>query len=78
MMMPGMTGTETLAVLRQLDPLIPILVASGHSFEDFPEIDANTRTLSKPITREELRQCVETLVPVQTELAHETASPNHH
>lgn len=78
MMMPGMTGTETLAVLRQLDPLIPILVASGHSFEDFPKIDANTRTLSKPITREELRQCVETLVPVQTELAHETASPNHH
>ena len=57
-------------VLRRLDPMVPIVVASGHSFADFPTTDANTRTLGKPITREELRQCLEMLVPTSQGDAH--------
>lgn len=27
--MPGMSGTETLAALRQIDPSLPVIIASG-------------------------------------------------
>jgi two-component system cell cycle sensor histidine kinase/response regulator CckA len=31
--MPGLSGSETLQVIRQLDPQIPVLILSGHSSE---------------------------------------------
>jgi CheY-like chemotaxis protein len=48
MMMPGMSGAEVLTVLREMDPLVPVIMVTGHSFADFPSQDANTRTLTTP------------------------------
>ena len=55
MLMPGMSGTDTLRQLRRIDPTITILLSSGYDedeisyiFDDAAIDQANTHFLQKP------------------------------
>jgi CheY-like chemotaxis protein len=50
--MPGMTGVELAAEIRNLRPDMPILLATGYG--DLPENDLNLPRLGKPFRIEEL------------------------
>lgn len=50
--MPGLSGPELIAQIRELRPSMPILVISGH-LENRP-VDLATRYLSKPLSPDRL------------------------
>lgn len=55
--MPGMTGLEMAAIMRQTNPTVPIILITGDASVLKPEIVARagiTRVLSKPLTAHEL------------------------
>ncbi|MCB8942308.1 MAG: response regulator [Ardenticatenaceae bacterium] len=53
--MPGISGKETLAELRQLNPEVIVILSSGYSSQDYvPEMDARTDFLQKPYDIDEL------------------------
>jgi two-component system cell cycle sensor histidine kinase/response regulator CckA len=65
MNMPGMTGEETLAALRELQPGLPVVLVSGYD-----ETDASARLLReprvgflpKPFTRADLGECIQAVL----------------
>lgn len=60
LLMPGLTGEQTLAILRTIQPDIPVLIVSGYSESDVMQRLANERGpfrfLHKPFKRPELEQ----------------------
>ena len=64
--MPGMDGWETLTALRQLDPEIPVILASGHSETQVLDNEHTERPqafLGKPYLLEQLKQAISQAVP---------------
>jgi CheY-like chemotaxis protein len=64
MNMPGLNGAETLARLRKLRPVQPVLLATGYSDADIGPILAaypHLGCLHKPFTPEEFRTALEAL-----------------
>ncbi|MCO4747499.1 MAG: response regulator, partial [Proteobacteria bacterium] len=59
--MPGMTGTETLAALRQLKPELPVLRTSGFMLDELHS-DRHTDFLSKPYSLKALEQAIKGLL----------------
>lgn len=64
--MPGMSGTELLALARAAQPGLPCLIATGHTGE--PELkraesELGARLLVKPWSPRELRQAVQAALP---------------
>jgi CheY-like chemotaxis protein len=62
--MPGMTGLEMAALVRQLDPAIPIVLITGWASSLTPAAVAAagiSRVLAKPFPLEELATCMRLL-----------------
>lgn len=69
MMMPELNGDELVHLVRRREPFkhMPILLLSGHvSYDDIVTLldMGATRFLAKPVAREDLRDCLETLLMV--------------
>jgi two-component system response regulator MprA len=61
--MPGMSGSETLAQLRRLNPSLKAVLLSGGVFErEEAEENDHTRYLPKPFVNEELIEIVGSLL----------------
>jgi CheY-like chemotaxis protein len=63
--MPGLGGMEVLARLRELEPRLPVIIASGYAEEGAPAIttDAQVRYLQKPFGVKMLQRLVDELLP---------------
>jgi CheY-like chemotaxis protein len=69
LIMPGLTGVETIKKLRALDPNVPIVAVSGFGFDESSELvqaalaaGAN-RTFGKPFQAHELLTAMKELIP---------------
>ncbi len=60
--MPGLSGEQVLAKLRELDPLVPVLMVSGYSADDIDVDDPRVRFLQKPMTEDALRESLADLI----------------
>lgn len=63
--MSGMTGQETLALLRNIRPGLPCLLSSGYTIQKsdiLPELQENTWVLGKPYKTHQLREAVKPIV----------------
>ena len=58
--MAGMDGWETLAALRQLHPLLPVLMCSG--YDRFAHAPVDVPLLAKPFTQQALYEALEPLM----------------
>ncbi|MFN7375017.1 MAG: ATP-binding protein [bacterium] len=56
--MPGMTGLQTLAALRQLQPDLPIILTSGYPLSLLPNPLPQATFLHKPYTMTQLQQAL--------------------
>jgi PAS domain S-box-containing protein len=62
--MPGMSGEEALAAIRQMDREVPVVMASGYALEldsSAMRSDARVRFLQKPFGRRDLVNAIEEL-----------------
>ncbi len=62
LMMPGMSGLETLAALKQIDPTLPVIIASGFLTEEVAAECLNLGALAyirKPFDIEDLLTLVQ-------------------
>ena len=67
--MPRMTGLELAALVRKLDPDIPIILITGHAHALDPEAVARaglSRVLAKPFQLDELLACLSLLTASQS------------
>lgn len=65
MKMPGLSGSETLRQLRQINPHVPVILSSGYSEEDTKKAIADQEPacfLPKPYNFEDLIKAVENLL----------------
>jgi two-component system, cell cycle sensor histidine kinase and response regulator CckA len=60
-LMPGFSGEQVLQRLRELDPLLPMILISGYSAEDLAVSDARVTRLQKPMTLSQLQDAVQTV-----------------
>lgn len=58
--MPGMSGIELANAIRELDPSMPIVLASGYSEETLEGAGAEFAMLRKPFDPRSLSQAIET------------------
>ncbi len=56
--MPGLSGEQVLLKLRELDPVVPVLMISGYSAESVDIDDPHMAFLQKPMTEDALRQAL--------------------
>jgi two-component system cell cycle sensor histidine kinase/response regulator CckA len=59
--MPKLSGEECLSAIRSLDPVVPVILCSGHSEEMMAKElrnDRHTKFLSKPFSIRELQRMV--------------------
>ena len=66
MMLPGMTGGELVAQLRQIQPTVPVVLTSGYSADFALErvgIGEGVVFLGKPFALDELVRTVRAVVP---------------
>ena len=65
MSMPGMSGKQTLQSLREIDPDVPVLLASGHSVDEMREMYGETGFagyLQKPFQIATLNDAVHSVI----------------
>lgn len=60
--MPGFSGEQTLAALREQQPELPIILISGYSAQDLSSYDARAVCVQKPMTMSQLRSAVRQLL----------------
>ncbi len=53
--MPGLSGEQTLLKLRELDPVVPVLMISGYSADGVDIDDPHVKFLQKPMTEDALQ-----------------------
>ncbi len=77
--MPGLSGLDTLAQIKELDPRIPVILMTGHGTVDAAVAAMKLGAedfLTKPVHLADLLRTVESAAPPYAEVAAETAGWN--
>jgi len=61
--MPGITGIDTIKSIKQINPDIPIIMISGHTFDNPNKLNDYVDVFfNKPVNFEKLKGCIEKLL----------------
>jgi PAS domain S-box-containing protein len=59
--MPGVSGEQVLAAIREVDPELPIVLISGYCAENLALDDEHTIRVQKPMTMQQLEEAIRTV-----------------